>query len=207
MAHHWNSKIRGLVFFVLMFFVSQITLADGQDGSQSPLVGQLLVASPSMADPRFVEAVILMVRHSSEGALGLVINKPILEIGLDQIAEEFGYVDTVVDESARVHFGGPVEPTRIFVVHSSDYSSVSTIPITDAIRVSVDQRALLDTFDDNGPRQFIVVMGYAGWSVGQLENEIARDDWEIATADRNIILDSDYGTKWRRAFQLRLIEL
>ena len=207
MAYCWSSKIRGLAFFVLVFFASQIALAGELDGRQSPLVGQLLVASPSMADPRFVEAVILMVQHSSKGALGLVINKPILEIGLDQIAEEFGYVDTVVDESARVHFGGPVEPNQIFVVHSSDYSSDSTIPITDAIAISGDRKALLDTFGGNGPRQYIFVMGYAGWSAGQLENEIARDDWEIATADRNVVFDAEYGTKWLRAFQSRLIEL
>jgi putative transcriptional regulator len=207
MAQCWRSEIRGLAFFVLVIFNSQFALAGELDDRQHPLVGQLLVASPSMADPRFVEAVVLMVQHSSQGALGLVINKPILEIGLDQIADEFGFVGAVADSTAKVHFGGPVELNQIFVVHSSDYSSDSTIFINDAIGISGDQRALLDTFGSGGPKQFIIVMGYAGWGSGQLEKEIARDDWEIATADRNIILDADYGTKWLRAFRLRLIEL
>ncbi len=207
MAQRWRSEIRGLAFFVLAVFTSQLALAGELDDRQHALVGQLLVASPSMADPRFVEAVILMVQHSSQGALGLVINKPALDIGLDQIVEEFGYVDAVSDNTARVHFGGPVEPNQIFVVHSSDYSSDSTISITEAIGISGDQRALLDTFGGNGPREFIIVMGYSGWGAGQLENEIARDDWEIAAADLNIIFDADYGTKWLRAFRLRLIEL
>ena len=199
--------VRGLAVLVLTLCVSQTTLGDEPDDRSFSLVGRLLVASPSMGDPRFVESVILMVQHSSKGALGFVINKPFLGIGLAQIAEGFGYTDTLADESARAHFGGPVEPNQGFVVHSSDYTSNSTIPITDAIRISRDRRALLDTFGGNGPRHYIVVMGYAGWSAGQIENEIARADWEIATADRDIILDDDYGTKWLRAFRLRLIEL
>jgi putative transcriptional regulator len=166
MAQRCRREIRGLAFFVLMVFTSQLALASELDDRQHPLVGQLLVASPSMGDPRFVEAVILMVQHSSQGVLGLVINKPVLDIGLDQIVEDFGYVDAVPDNTARVHFGGPVEPNQIFVVHSSDYSSDSMISITEAIGISGDQRALLDTFGGNGPREFIIVMGYAGWGAG-----------------------------------------
>ena len=199
--------IKAFAALLLTLCVSHTTLGDEPDDRPFSLVGRLLVASPSMGDPRFVESVILMVQHSSKGAFGLVINKPINGIGLAQIAEGFGFTDTLVDESARAHFGGPVEPNQGFVVHSSDYTSDSTIPITDAIAISGGRKALLDTFGGNGPKRYIFVMGYAGWSAGQIENEIARDDWEIATADRDIILDDDYGTKWLRAFQLRLIEL
>jgi putative transcriptional regulator len=207
MVRSWNDLIKCLAALLLGISASQATLAGEQTDTRFFLAGRLLVASPSMVDPRFAESVILMVQHSSKGAFGLVVNKPIHEIDLGQIAEGFGFTESVADVNARAHFGGPVEPDQGFIIHSNDYSSDSTISLTDAIAISGDKRAMLDAFTGKGPRHFIFVMGYAGWGAGQLESEIARDDWEIAAADRDVIFDANYATKWLRALKLRLIEL
>ncbi len=196
-----------LAIALLSVFASHSVLANDARESPPSLAGKLLVAKPDMSDPRFAEAVILMVRHSSDGAFGLVINKPILDVGFAEIAAGFGITDIATSGTARAHFGGPVEPSLGFVVHSSDYSSAGTITVTETIAVSGDARALRDILGGDGPERFVFVLGYTGWSAGQLESEIARDDWEIAPADREVVLDANYGTKWQRALQQRLIEL
>ena len=207
MTQSRSGLITRLAMVLLTVSFGHSAFAGDVQETRSSLAGKLLVAKAKMGDPRFVEAVILMVEHSSDGAFGLVINKPILDVGLAEIAEGFGIADIETSGTAKAHFGGPVQPTLGFVVHSSDYSTASTIMVTETIAVSGDARAFRDILAGDGPQRFILVMGYAGWSGGQLEAELARDDWEIAPVDREVVLDADYGTKWQRALQQRLIEL
>ncbi len=202
-----SSSFKRLGFLLLALIVSQSASGGDALEIQTSYAGRLLVAKPDMGDPRFAESVILMIKHSPDGAFGLVINKPVLEVGLAELAEGFGIADVATSGTAKAHFGGPVEPNLGFVIHSNDYASAGTIAVTDTIAVSSDARAFRDILGGEGPQRFVFVMGYAGWSAGQLEAEIARDDWEIAPADREIVLDANSATKWQRALQQRLIEL
>ena len=202
-----SGLITRLAIMLLAVSFGHGAFAGEEHETRASLAGRLLVAKPNMGDPRFADAVILMVQHSADGAFGLFINKPILDVGLAEIAEGFGITDIETSETAKAHFGGPVEPSLGFVVHSSDYSSASTIKITESVAVSGDASVFRDILVGEGPQRFVFVMGYAGWSAGQLEAELARDDWEIAAVDREVVLDADYGTKWQRALRQRLIEL
>ena len=202
-----NSSFKPIGFWLLALIVSLSGSGGDAFELQTSHAGKLLVAKPDMGDPRFAESVILMIEHSTDGAFGLVINKPVLEVRLAEIAERFGIANVVTSGTTKAHFGGPVEPNLGFIIHSNDYASAGTIAVTDTIAVSRDARAFRDILGGKGPQSFVFVMGYAGWSAGQLEAEIARNDWEIAPADREIVLGANSGTKWQRALLQRLIEL
>ncbi len=180
--------------------------------SATGLAGQLLVASPSMPDPRFAKTVIFMVRHDRHGAMGLVINR---FIGLESAARlldgtggpNTGGPDPDGDAKVRVHYGGPVEPRRGFVVHSSDYAEDDTVAVTDRVSVTAATRILHAIAKGKGPNRGFLAVGYAGWAPGQLEGEIARKDWVVVPADDRLVFDSDQAGKWRRALDRHGIEL
>ncbi len=166
------------------------------------LTGLLLVASPKMPDSRFARTVILIVRHDNDGAMGFVVNRP---IGAGPAAKLSRGSEG--DGQIRIHYGGPVEPGKGFVIHSSDYGGGDTVAVTDAVSMTANEEILRDIADGKGPRLGFMAMGYAGWSPGQLENEIRRKDWVTVTADEKLILDMDFKSKWRRALSRRGIDL
>lgn len=161
--------------------------------------GQLLVASPKMPDPRFAGTVIYMVDHNAEGALGLIINRPVGAGPLDKFLEGFGLEPPGGNEEILLHYGGPVEPDRLFVLHSSDWQSPRTLSIRGPLAVTAHPDVLAAMADGKGPRHSLAILGYAGWGPQQLEREIARDDWTTAPIDLELIFDDDAETKWERA--------
>ena len=169
------------------------------------LTGQLLVASPGIADPRFHEAVIYMITHRPDGASGLVVNKVFGEGEIAEFLKRFDIDPGGAEGTIRFHFGGPVEPTSVSVLHTSDYHRPKTRVIDERISLSNEMHALKailkDIAEGKGPRRSLLTLGYAGWSEGQLEAEIARGDWLSAPADEKLIFDDDYATKWKRALQ------
>lgn len=170
------------------------------------LDGQLLVAMPSMTDPRFHRAVIYMCAHSAEGAMGLVINQrapnitlPKLLEQLEIIAEETRTVAIRV-KSMAVQVGGPVETSRGFVLHSADYFAAdSTLSINESVCLTATVDILKAIARGNGPDKAILALGYAGWAPGQLEHEIQSNGWLNCPADPAIVFDGELESKYARA--------
>ncbi len=191
-----------LVVAVLLAATAEVPHA-GDPTAQPYLTGQFLVAADGMADPRFSETVIYVIDHSADGAMGVVINRPIGEGRLAILLRAFGVDDdmaSAVDaEIVTLRYGGPVEPNRGVVLHSADYSGESTEPVTGGVAVSFGKDVLEAVAEGRGPESAIYLMGYAGWSAGQLERELDRDDWLVAPADETAVFQGDPDGMWRRA--------
>ena len=171
------------------------------------LAGQLLVAAPGMSDPRFAETVIFMVRHDRTGAMGIVINRPVGVMSLEDILSSTGQDPQGAQGEIILHTGGPVGQELGFLLHSSDYKTEGTIQITDRIAMTGRPEVMADVAKGKGPRLLLLAFGYAGWSAGQLEDEMMRADWFSVPADEAIIFDDNDATKWQRASAKRGIDL
>jgi putative transcriptional regulator len=171
------------------------------------LTGQLLVATTELRDPRFAGTVIYMVRHDARGALGLVINWPVADVPLARLLERLGLDSQGVNGEIRVHYGGPVEPTRAFVLHTADYSIADTQVVGSGIALTSQPEILRAIGTGSGPQRSLLAIGYAGWAPGQLESEIQGGAWIGVPADQALVFDENYEGKWRRAMARRTIDL
>jgi putative transcriptional regulator len=171
------------------------------------LDGQLLLAMPSMADPRFNRAVIYMCAHSAEGAMGIVVNQRASNITFPKLLEQLDILPAArrndialpLDKMA-VHSGGPVEQGRGFVLHSADYYAAdSTLPIDDAVSLTATIDILRAIASGSGPMRALLALGYAGWRAGQLEDEIHANGWLTCPADPDIVFDAALESKYERA--------
>lgn len=167
--------------------------------AEASLTGQFLVAMPSMADPRFARTVIYLCAHGPEGAMGLVINKPMPTIRFPDLLEQLGIEAGREAEAMRVHFGGPVESGRGFVLHSADFMREGTMMVDSAVALTATIDVLRAIANGAGPRQHLLALGYAGWGPGQLDVEIQANGWLQVPADAAILFDEDLSTKWERA--------
>lgn len=171
------------------------------------LGGQLLIARPEMNDPRFSRAVIYMVRHDASGALGLIVNRPFKEIPIALLLERLGLPHEGVGGSIRMNYGGPVEPGRVFVLHTADWRGEGTQLIADGIALTGPPGIIRAIASGTGPRRALLVLSYSGWGPGQLEREIKAGGWVSVPADPALIFDEDHDTKWERAMARREIDL
>lgn len=174
---------------------------------ETSLAGQLLVAAPGMADPRFAETVIFMIRHDRTGAMGIVVNRPVGIMSLENILSSTGQDPKGAEGEIIVHTGGPVGQELGFLLHSTDYKTEGTIQITDRIAMTGRPEVMADVAKGKGPRLLLLAFGYAGWSAGQLEGEMTHAAWFSVPADEAIIFDDNDATKWRRASARRGIDL
>ena len=178
------------------------TMTDGKTTEdEGYLTGQLLLAMPSMRDPRFARSVIYMCAHGKEGAIGLVINRLIGALPCSELLEQLEIpIDSAVASTLpSVHFGGPVETERGFVLHSSDYLQDESMPIDESIALTATVDIIRDIAAGNGPRDVLLALGYAGWGPGQLDGEIQENAWLSVVPDRLLIFDDDIDGKWDRA--------
>jgi putative transcriptional regulator len=171
------------------------------------LLGQVLVATDDMSDPRFARTVIYMVHHDTDGAQGLVVNRPLREIPLAVLLDQTGIESKGVNEMVRLHVGGPVQTFRIFVLHTADYVGPDTMRVKDGFSLTWNPDILKAIAQGKGPRRKLFIMGYAGWAPGQLEAEMKTGAWVRASADEALVFDNDYDTKWDRAIARRKIDL
>src|SRR5260221_1561247 len=148
-----------------------------QAPGQASLAGQILIASPALRDPRCDHTVILMVRHSPGGALGIVVNRPLGERPLANLLDAIGEKNSGIAGSLRIFSGGPVQPEIGFVIHSTDYRRPETIEIDARLAMTSSREILRDIASQRGPQMLLVAFGYAGWRAGQLENEVAQQCW------------------------------
>jgi putative transcriptional regulator len=161
--------------------------------------GQMLLAMPAMTDPRFERAVIYMCAHNDEGAMGLVVNKTLDSIDFREL---LGQLDIPAGDSVRdmtVHFGGPVENQRGFVLHSGEYRHDETLMITDQVGLTVTLDILRALARGDGPEKSILALGYAGWGPGQLESEFHDNAWLSVPYDDALMFEVDAADKWERA--------
>ena len=171
------------------------------------LAGKLIVAMPAMGDPRFERSVILICAHSDDGAMGLIVNKPVPDFSFAELLVQLKIAVTKRGRDIRVHFGGPVERGRGFVLHSGDYQSGQA---TTQVRGGLGMTATLDVLEalarGAGPRQALLALGYAGWGPGQLESEIARNDWLVTDLAEELIFSPQDSGKWTGALRLMGID-
>ena len=178
-----------------------------KDSGSGYLDGQLLIAMPTMIDRRFARSVIYMCAHSAEGAMGLIINQRASHISFPDLLERLEIVGTDAEEtmppdmlSMAIHVGGPVEPERGFVLHSTDYfAASSTLPIDDEVCLTATIDILKAMATGKGPDRAILALGYAGWAPGQLENEIQANGWLHCPPDLDLIFERNLEHKYDRA--------
>ena len=179
----------------------------GAEGAPSYLDGQMLIAMPTMLDPRFERAVIFLCAHSGEGAMGIVVNKPAQGLTFPDLLRQLDITpDVATDETPDalaqfpVHNGGPVESARGFVLHTSDYhSDECSLPIDNDISLTATIDVLRAIANGKGPEHALLALGYAGWGAGQLDMEIQTNGWLNCQADTELLFDCKVGRKYNQA--------
>jgi putative transcriptional regulator len=174
---------------------------------QASLAGQVLIAAPTLRDPRFDHTVVLLVRHNAGGALGIVLNHLVGERPLASLLDAIGEKDSTAAGTLRIFSGGPVQPEVGFVIHSADYHRPETIEINGRVAMTSSREILRDIASQHGPEKMLVAFGYAGWAGGQLEGELAQRAWFTAPADSKLIFDLDRDKVWDDAMAHRTQEL
>lgn len=197
----WLTRAAAALLLAAGMFAPASGAEDGPGAAafERSLAGQLLVAPPDMRDPRFAESVIYLVRHDAEGAMGLVINKAIGKRPLAEVLKEFGVESEAAEGNVRLHYGGPVQPELVFVLHTADYEGPGTTVLDDDLAITSRSAILEDIAKSEGPRRSLLAMGYAGWAPGQLDREMERRNWVVAPAEKNLIFSDDPEAVWERA--------
>ena len=169
------------------------------------LNGQLLLAMPSMTDPRFANAVIYICTHSEEGAMGLVINKPCNNINFPDLLKQLSIEKIERDPKSTslnhipLHEGGPVESGRGFILHSADYVQETTLIVSETIALTATINILKAIAEDGGPRDYLIALGFSGWGKRQLESEIRRNSWLTIEANEELVFRTELDLKFPRA--------
>src|SRR5258705_6196952 len=179
------------------------------------LDGQMLIAMLTMGDERFARSVIYMCAHSSEGAMGIIVNHPAANVSLPDLLvqlEVVGAPDLIElppgAGGVKVLKGGPVETSRGFVLHSSDFViENSTLPIDDGVCLTATLDILKAIARGDGPRSAVLALGYAGWAPGQLESEIHQNGWLHCSADAELVFGKDNDGKYNKALKKIGIEI
>jgi len=160
------------------------------------LKGQLLLAMPSLMDPNFQYGVVLICHHDQEGCMGFLINR-IHHISVGSVLDDM-HLESLTPLEVPAFEGGPVEPFRGFVIHEGGHHYNSSLDITHEIQLTTSRDILEGVASGQGPEHFMLVLGYAGWAAGQLEQEISRNDWLIAPASNEIVFRTPVKSRWKQ---------
>lgn len=163
------------------------------------LTGQFLLAMPGIGDARFDHSVIAMCSHDEQGALGIGIGATVNGLGLHEVLEQLEIAPGVAPD-APVHFGGPVEPRRGFVLHTADWGGQDTLDVAGRWRLSGTLDVLRAIAAGTGPARWLVALGYAGWGPGQLESELTRHGWLNVEDHTDMLFDTLVDERWTRGF-------
>jgi putative transcriptional regulator len=168
------------------------------------LTGSLLLAMPGMADPRFERAVIAMCVHDENGAVGIGIGQKRAGLRFRELLKQLD-IDAGEAPDCAVHHGGPVEPERGFILHSSDWGGQDTLQVNGPGGVLFSMTGTIDVLraiaEGRGPERWIAALGYAGWESGQLESELTRHGWFTAPGTEAILFDTPTDERWAAAFK------
>ena len=166
------------------------------------LSGKLLIAMPGMGDPRFEKSVVFLCAHSADGAMGLIVNKPAPDLSFSNLLRQLKIARSDRSRDIRVHFGGPVEHGRGFVLHSGDYAgSEATLRVDPRFGMTATIDILEAIAKGDGPRESLLALGYAGWGPGQLETEILSNGWLTCDSDPDLVFSPDNTGKWTAALR------
>mgnify|MGYP002632277185 FL=1 len=167
---------------------------------QSNLVNQYLLATPNIRDPLFASSVVYMCEHSAEGSMGMVIN----HLSDENLGNIFNQLEITCEDSRitskPVYIGGPVKLQQGFVLHTATNGWDKSIEIDDHIYLTSSRDILESIANDEGPEQYLVLLGFSGWSAGQLEQELQSNSWLTAQSSLDITFDKDIDLKWQHAF-------
>ena len=163
------------------------------------LTGHLLIAMPAMEDPRFAHSVIYLCAHTPEGAMGLVLNRPLQKPKFDDLLRQLEVAPVPPARRIQLCQGGPMDNARGFVLHTTDWTGEGSLKVNEAMALTASLDVLKAIAEGRGPREGILALGYAGWGPGQLDAEIQQNAWLSVPADETIVFDEGYDTKWRRA--------
>jgi putative transcriptional regulator len=207
MDKHQSALGSTLAAAALLVVAMLVGAAAPDTSDPGSLAGQLLIAAPTMSDPRFAHTVILMVRHDQTGAFGIVINRPVGERSIAVLLEAAGDIHPDVEGSVRVFAGGPVQTELGFVVHSADYHRGETVDVDGRVAMTASREILRDIGHNQGPAKSLFAFGYAGWGPWQLEGEMARHNWFTAPEEPKLIFDDDRDNLWEETMARRTREL
>ncbi|WP_338055539.1 YqgE/AlgH family protein [Shimia biformata] len=169
---------------------------------QLDLTGRLLIAMPGMGDPRFANSLVYLCAHSETGAMGLIVNKLVPGMSFKSLLDQLEIPCQPRPGSAPLHFGGPVESSRGFVLHGTDYrSDLSTLMVNEEFAMTATLDVLEEMGQGNGPSRALMALGYAGWGPGQLEDEIAANGWLTCDASLELVFDRANDRKWEAALE------
>jgi putative transcriptional regulator len=163
------------------------------------MAGQLLIAMPAMTDPRFTQSVIYVCAHNPDGAMGLVLNRPLERPSFDDLLRQLELVPIPPARRIRLCSGGPVDNSRGFVLHTADWTGEGSLRVNEEMALTASLDVLKVIAEGGGPREGILALGYAGWGPGQLDAEIQQNAWLSVPADDALVFDPNHETKWLRA--------
>jgi putative transcriptional regulator len=172
-------------------------LSDGTDW----LGGQVLVAMPAMRDPNFMQSVIFICAHTPEGAMGVVLNRPLKKPRFAELLTQLEILPNPPRREIRLGAGGPVDDNRGFVLHSPDWQAEGSMAVDERFVLTANMEVLQAIAEGGGPEQGVLLLGYAGWEAGQLDEEIKQNAWLTVPPDEALVFDAAYETKWGRALK------
>ncbi len=181
-------------------------MTDSSDDS-GYMEGQLLVAMPGLTGSCFEKAVIYLCAHTPDGAMGLIINQLVESIDVKEIFSQLKIELPTPRFSMPVHYGGPVDSARGFVLHTPDYNQKETVVMSEEISLTSNIDILRDIAGGNGPEKAILTLGYAGWSPGQLETEIESNSWLTVPPSRELVFETGDAEKWMKSAAMQGIDL
>ncbi|MCE2516288.1 MAG: YqgE/AlgH family protein [Alphaproteobacteria bacterium] len=164
------------------------------------LNGQLLIAMPQMDDKRFQNTVLLICSHDSTQAMGVVLNQRHNDLELSELAQQVGIGEPRFNANEPIHIGGPVEPSRGIVVHSSEHVLPDTTPINHDMAMTANIKVLSEIINGVGPNDFIIALGHASWTAGQLEKELRDNIWLTMPYESDLIFDHSPEEIWGACF-------
>src|SRR3978361_759063 len=179
--------------------MAQSTPISDASSPESFLTGQVLIAMPAMADPRFAQSVIYLCAHTPEGAMGLVLNRPIVKPTFDDLLKQLHVEPFTPGRQLRPWAGRPVKNAGGFVLHTNDWTGEGSLKVDDAMALTASLDVLKVIAEGGGPRECVLALGYAGWGPGQLDQEIQQNAWLSVQADETLLFDGGHDTKWRGA--------
>ena len=163
------------------------------------LTGQLLIAMPAMQDQRFAQSVIYVCAHSDEGAMGIVLNRPVERPSFDDLLAQLAVDPKPPARRIRLCQGGPVDNARGFVLHTADWTGDGSLQVNGEVALTASLDVLKAIAEGGGPREGVLALGYAGWGPGQLDAEMHQNTWLSVGPDESLVFDAQVTTKWRRA--------
>ncbi len=170
------------------------------------LTGKLLIAMPAMEDPRFAQSVILICAHTNEGAMGIVLNRPLAKPSFEALLRQLDVEPTPPARQIRLCEGGPVDHGRGFVLHSADWTGDGSLQVANDLALTASLDILHEIAMGRGPRHGLLALGYASWGPGQLDREMNENVWLTAPTEHDVLFDDAYDTKWRRALAILRID-